>query len=125
MKLNAGLVTEKLHESKTFYTQHLGFHVIFENDFYLLLQTPNKQHEISFLKPHHPSQHPIFHAPYQGHGLYLTIEVDNVDQLYQTIKAQGIPILQDLQNEDWGDRHFIIQDPNQLPIDLVTHASPS
>jgi catechol 2,3-dioxygenase-like lactoylglutathione lyase family enzyme len=33
MKLNAGILTEKLAESKAFYTDKLGFGVTFENDF--------------------------------------------------------------------------------------------
>ena len=56
MKLNAGIITEKLAESKAFYTQVLQFGVTFENDFYLLLHTPNHEAEISFLLPNHPSQ---------------------------------------------------------------------
>ena len=48
MKLNAGIITEKLAESKAFYTQVLQFGVTFENDFYLLLHTPNQEAEISF-----------------------------------------------------------------------------
>lgn len=55
MKLNAGIITSKLAESKEFYTKFLGFGVTFENDFYLLLHTPNKLSEISFLLPNHPS----------------------------------------------------------------------
>ncbi len=37
MKLNAGIITEKLQETKTFYTDILAFGVTFENDFYLLM----------------------------------------------------------------------------------------
>lgn len=48
MKLNAGIITEKLAETKAFYTQTLGFGVTFENEFYLLLHTPNHEAEISF-----------------------------------------------------------------------------
>lgn len=48
MKLNAGIITSKLAESKAFYINNLGFGVTFENDFYLLLHTPDKQAEISF-----------------------------------------------------------------------------
>ena len=33
MKLNAGIITEKLMESKLFYMEKLGFGVTFENDF--------------------------------------------------------------------------------------------
>jgi hypothetical protein len=47
MKLNAGILTTKLAESKTFYTNHLGFGVTFENEFYLLMHTPNRESEIT------------------------------------------------------------------------------
>ena len=75
MKLNAGIITEKLAESKAFYTQVLQFGVTFENDFYLLLHTPNQEAEISFLLPNHPSQQSLFQKPFTQQGVYLTIEV--------------------------------------------------
>src|SRR5690606_40706445 len=56
MKLNAGIITEKLQETKKFYTEVLDFGVSFENEFYLLLHTPNNSAEISFLQPNHPSR---------------------------------------------------------------------
>ncbi|WP_373811417.1 MULTISPECIES: VOC family protein [Bacteroidales] len=49
------ILTPKLTETKEFYTQILGFGVTFENEFYLLLHTPTREAEISFLLPHHPS----------------------------------------------------------------------
>ena len=96
MKLNAGILTEKLAQSKTFYMDILGFGVTFENEFYLLMHTPNRQAEISFLLPHHPTQHPFFHQPFDGKGLYLTIEVDDVDSIYNQLNAKGVEIKVDL-----------------------------
>lgn len=125
MKLNAGIVTTKLAESKRFYTEVLGFGVSFENEFYLLLHTPDHRAEFSFLLPHHASQQPLFHAPFQGQGLYLTIEVEDVDVLYQNIKQKGVPVKIELRNEPWGDRHFAIQDPNGVNIDLVRYQAPA
>ena len=122
MKLNAGVVTEKLAETKKFYTEVLDFGVTFENEFYLLLHTPNKTSEISFLLPNHPSQQPLFHEPFKGKGMYLTIEVDDVDALYESLKKKGISIKIEMRNEPWGDRHFAIQDPNGIGIDLVKYA---
>ena len=124
MKLNAGIVTAKLAESKMFYTQVLGFGVSFENEFYLLLHTPKQEAEIAFLLPQHPSQQPLFHAPFQGQGMYLTIEVDDVDHLYQELKKKGAEIKIELRDEPWGDRHFAIQDPNGINIDLVKYQAP-
>ena len=124
MKLNAGIITEKLAESKAFYTQVLQFGVTFENDFYLLLHTPNQEAEISFLLPNHPSQQPIFQKPFTQQGVYLTIEVENVDDYYYKLKEQGVPIAIDLREEPWGDRHFAIIDPNGIGIDIVTYSAP-
>jgi len=122
MKLNAGIITNKLAETKTFYTTILDFGVIFENEFYLLLHTPNKEAEISFLLPNHPSQQPLFQKPFQGQGMYLTIEVEDVDKVYNELKKKGVEIKIDIRNEPWGDRHFAIQDPNGIGIDIVKYS---
>lgn len=122
MKLNAGIITTKLAASKTFYTKYLGFGVTFENEFYLLLHTPNQETAISFLLPDHPSQQPLFHKPFQGQGMYLTIEVPDVDKVYQEIKKKGAVIKIDIRDEPWGDRHFAIEDPNGIGIDIVKYS---
>ena len=122
MKLNAGIITTRLIESKKFYTEVLNFGVTFENDFYLLLHTPNREDEISFLQPNHPSQQPLFQKEYQGLGLYLTIEVEDVDELYHDIKKKGIEIKIDIRDEPWGDRHFAIEDPNGIGVDIVKYS---
>lgn len=124
MKLNAGIITEKIQETKKFYTEVLNFGVSFENDFYLLLHTPNHSAEISFLQPNHPSQKPIFQSPFNGKGIYITIEVEDVDEIYKQLKDKRTPIEIEIRNEEWGDRHFAIKDPNGMGIDIVTYTKP-
>lgn len=124
MKLNAGIITKKLAESKAFYTEVLGFGVVFENEFYLLMQTPNRHAELSFLLPNHATQQPFFHKPFTGQGIYLTIEVDDVDVIYNDLKSKGVEIMVDLRDEPWGDRHFAIEDPNRIGIDFVKYSQP-
>ena len=124
MKLNAGIITSKIKETKDFYVNNLGFGVTFENEFYLLLHTPNHESEISFLLPNHPSQQPFFHKPFQGQGMYVTIEVEDVDKIYNDIKKKKVAIKIDIRNEPWGDRHFAIEDPNGVAIDIVTYSPP-
>lgn len=124
MKLNAGIITEKLEETKEFYTNVLGFGVSFENEFYLLMHTPNKSAELSFLLPNHPSQKPVFQSQFNGKGVYLTIEVEDVDEVYERIKNKGIAIAIEIRDEPWGDRHFAIVDPNGIGIDIVTFTDP-
>ena len=125
MKLNAGVLTTKLEESKKFYSSVLNFGVSFENDFYLLMHTPNKQAEISFLLPNHPTQDSFFHPPFNGKGMYLTIDVEDVDSIYKEVKSKGVEIKVDLRDEPWGDRHFAIEDPNGIGIDIVKYSAPT
>lgn len=125
MKLNAGIVTSKLAETKEFYTKKLNFGVTFENEFYLLLHTPNQSAEISFLLPNHPSQQPIFQQPFQNQGVYLTLEVDDLELIYHELKKKEVEIKIEMRQEPWGDRHFAIQDPNGIGIDIVKYLPPT
>ena len=124
MKMNAGIITPKLSETKEFYTSILGFTVKFENEWFVLLQCPGGEDMISFLQPGHPSQQPVFQAAFPGKGVYLTIEVEDVDEVYEKIKKKRIPIEVELRNETWGDRHFAIVDPNGIGVDIVTYTAP-
>lgn len=124
MKLNAGIITHKLEETKKFYTEILDFGVRFENEFYLLLHTSNHSAEISFLQPNHPSQNPIFQSPFNGKGVYITLEVENVDEMYKQLQEKNVAIAIQIRNEPWGDRHFAIVDPNGIGVDIVTYTKP-
>ena len=123
MTLNAGVITTKLKESKDFYQRVLNFEVVFENEFYLLLRTPNGNDQLSFLLPNHASQQPLFKPAFAGQGLYLTIEVEDVDSAYQRI-SKLVQVDFAPRSETWGDRHFGIVDPNGVAIDIVTYHKP-
>ncbi|OZI07426.1 glyoxalase [Siphonobacter sp. BAB-5385] len=124
MKMNVGIITPKLAESKAFYQNVLDFAVTFENDFFVLLHHPSGMAEISFLQPDHASQQPLFHPAFPGTGIYLTLEVTDVEQYYERMKTLGVPLQIDLRKEPWGDYHFAIADPNGVGIDLVTYLTP-
>jgi uncharacterized glyoxalase superfamily protein PhnB len=124
MKLNAGIITSKLAESKQFYQQVLNLGITFENEFYVLMHTPDQQSSIAFLLPDHPSQQPIFQTAFSGKGVFLTIEVEDVDEVYKRIKDLGIEIIAPIRDEPWGDRHFAFYDPNGIGIDIVKYTAP-
>ena len=124
MKLNAGITTNKLRETKDFYQRVLQFGMTFENDFFMLMHTPNHQAELAFMLPGHPTQQPVFQPLFEGKGVFITIEISDVDAEYERIRALGVPIEIPIRNEPWGDRHFAIVDPNGIGIDLVTYTVP-
>lgn len=125
VKMNAGFITSKLLETKKFYTAVLNLEIVFENEFYLLMKIPGGTDQISFLLPNHESQQQLFKPSFAGRGAYLTIEVENVDEVCQRIKKMNVPLAFELRNEPWGDRHFAIVDPNGIGIDIVTYSPPA
>jgi uncharacterized glyoxalase superfamily protein PhnB len=58
-------------------------------------------------------------------GLVLNLEVADVDREYNRLKKEGLPMLLDLKSEEWGQRHFITKDPNNVLIDVIQNIPPS
>ncbi|WP_020591371.1 VOC family protein [Kiloniella laminariae] len=53
----------------------------------------------------------------------LSIEVDDVDHLYQKMKAADFTIEYDLTDEPWGVRRFYVRDPFGKLINILSHNS--
>ena len=118
MKINAGIITDKMEETKAFYTETLGFNVTFENEFYLLLGEGDQPAVLSFLLPNHPTQQPLFQPAFQQQGMYLTIEVDDVDALYTKVVEAGFTAT--TQPIDLGlHKTTYIRGPDQEIIELL------
>lgn len=51
----------------------------------------------------------------------LSIEVDDVDDVYRRAKAAGCEIVYDLSDEPWGVRRFYLRDPFGNVVNILTH----
>ena len=51
----------------------------------------------------------------------ISIEVDNVDQMFSKAKEQDIDIIYPITNEPWGVRRFFVKDPNGKIINILSH----
>lgn len=124
LKLNAGIITPHLQESRDFYSRVLGFGIVFESDWYILMHSPGGESQLAFLQPEHPSQDTLFRPAFAGQGMFLTIEAPDVDVVYERIQKMGVPVRIPIRDEAWGDRHFAIVDPNGVGVDIVTYTTP-
>ena len=118
-KIWTGFITDKVQESRNFYTRILECSVIFEgeNSWFILLKLG--EGELGFMQPDLDFQAPMFRGVYAGKGAWITIEVDDVDAEYERILGLGVQIELEPRNEPWGDRHFAILDPSGIGIDIV------
>jgi len=112
------IITEKFEETKQFYISLLGCQVVFDTDWYAHLVSP-KGLEVGILVANHPSQPEYLHRAYTGSGMVLSFDVENADTEYEKVKAAGIEIAYDIKSENWGQRHFLLRDPNGLTVDIV------
>lgn len=113
-----------LEIAKTFYTDHFGFDIAFSGEWYIHLVSPSGV-QIGFLLPDQPSQPQIFQGEYSGDGVIFSLEVEDADAAFMAAKSKALNIVLDLRSEDWGQRHFVIQDPNGVYLDIVQSFEPT
>ena len=113
-----------LAAAKSFYTEHLGFDVVFSNEWYVHLVSKSGV-QVGFMLPEQPTQPPIFQKPYGGKGVIFSLEVDDADAASSAAKSKSLNIVLELRSEDWGQRHFCIEDPNGVHLDIVQAIEPT
>ena len=113
-----------LDAAKSFYTENLGFDVVFSGDWYAHLIS-NSGVQVGFLLPDQPTQPPIFQKTYTGEGVIFSLEVEDADTAFEVAKSKALDIVLELRSEDWGQRHFCIRDPNGVYLDIVQSFEPT
>jgi predicted enzyme related to lactoylglutathione lyase len=81
--------------------------------------------QVCFLLPDQPTQAAIFQKPYSGEGVIFSLEVEDADAALASAKSKSLNIVLELRSEDWGQRHFCIQDPNGVYLDIVQSFEPT
>ena len=106
------------------FKRHFGFAPMFETDWYVHLQMPeDPAMNLAILDGQHGT------IPEQGRGraagLLLNFEVEDVDAEHARLLAEGLTPILPLRSEDFGQRHFILQGPEGVLIDIITPIPPS
>lgn len=118
------IMTGDVAGTAAFYRENFGFEALFSADWYVHLQSKESEHvTLAILDGSHATIPEASRG--QVSGLILNFEVEDADMVYARIKSAGLPIRQDLRNEDFGQRHFITADPNGVLIDVITPIPPS
>ncbi len=118
------ICSDALLESKDFYGSLFGFEPVFEMDWYIQLKSPHDDNlQIAFVKREHTSVPKAYQHVSQG--VVVTIELDDVDSVYEKARKLGCKIIQKVCDEAWGQRHFMTIDPNGLLVDVVQMIPPT
>jgi catechol 2,3-dioxygenase-like lactoylglutathione lyase family enzyme len=111
--------------ARDFYVRLFGFQPTFEADWYVSLRREGEPpHELALLDHTHPTVPEAFRRPVQG--LLLNFEVDDVDAEWERlVVTEGLRPELTLRSEEFGQRHFIVSDPDGVLIDVIQEIPPS
>ncbi|MEV4395600.1 VOC family protein [Nonomuraea sp. NPDC049607] len=114
--------TADLAASKDFYVRLFGYEVTFEADWYVSLR--RGPYELALLDHRHPTLPAAYRRPVAG--LLINFEVADVDAEWERLVVrEGLAPELTLRDEDFGQRHFIVADPNGVLVDVITPIPPS
>ncbi len=117
------VMTDNLNKSINFYEDYLDFVPEIEMDcFAVLKHTKHKDIRIGLIVQNHHSLPETHQKAVQG--LILNFPVENVNEAYRALYLEGLEIETELSLAPCGRRHFMIQDPNGVLIDVMEEYDP-
>ena len=111
------IVTTKLFECRDFWTARLDFSVVFQADWFVLLQAEEGSASLAFMHPDHPSSPPGPEV-YSGKGMCFELQVEDATLAYEAFTAAGAADYA-LAQEPFGQLRFGFFDPSGLWVDIV------
>ncbi|MEQ8398445.1 VOC family protein [Thalassobaculum sp.] len=118
------VMTDQLSACRRFWVEQIGFSVVFEASWIVVLASAGEQRMIAFMTPDHPSTPPGREC-FDATGLLLTLEVDDVDAEHARLSAAGLAIEHGPVDEAWGQRRFLARDPAGIWVDVVKQIAPA
>ena len=107
--------SNKMDESKDFYLNFIGLNLVMDMHWVLTFASPsNPTAQINIVKSDN-----LFVS---NDHVTISVEVSDVDNLYEKAKKLNYEITYPLTNEPWGSiRRFWVKDPNGITLNLMAH----
>ena len=106
------IISQRMDESRKFYTEFLGFDVAMDMGWVLTFASPtNPTAQITLVQGSEKA------IPQPN----MSIEVEDVDAVHAKALELGLPIVYPITDEPWGVRRFFVADPNGVIINILSH----
>ena len=115
------LMSGDVMSAADFYRTHVGFQTTFEADWYVSLGFGD--FELALVDAAHPTIPEGYRA--MPRGVIVNLEVDDVDAVHARMVDAGVEPVRALRDEDFGQRHFIVEAPDGVLLDVITPIAPS
>lgn len=115
------LMSRDVATAAAFYRDVLGFETTYDGDGYVSLRCG--AFELGIIAHGHPTIPAGFGTP--AEGILLNLEVDDVDAVHaRLVGTELVPVLS-LRDEDFGQRHFIVEAPDRVLLDVIQPIPPT
>lgn len=110
-------------QAARFYIDHFHFRPLFQSNWYVHLQSAEDAAvNLGLVAKDHET------IPAVGRGrvgaMLLNFEVEDVDSHYARLGAEGVRMALNLRDEVFGQRHFIVEGPDGVLIDVIRPIPP-
>ncbi|MEE1926837.1 VOC family protein [Streptomyces sp. TRM 70351] len=115
----ASILSDRLPETRDFFSGLLGLSVVYDSDWFVSLQDPDDpRHELGIWR----RDHELVPEPYRTapSGTVLTFVVDDVDAVHRAAREQGREIVAPPRDTFYGQRSMLVKDPNGQLLDICT-----
>jgi catechol 2,3-dioxygenase-like lactoylglutathione lyase family enzyme len=110
-RIKPNILSERFDESRSFYNDVIGLDGGEGLDWILFFGTDQREVQLSVMKLDIKAHvHPD-----------VSIEVDDVDEVFERACAADAEIVYPITDEEWGLRRFFVRDPNGSIINVTQH----
>jgi predicted enzyme related to lactoylglutathione lyase len=110
-RIKPNILSERFEESRVFYNEVMGLGGGDGLDWILFFGGDQPEVQLSVVKLDIKAHvHPE-----------VSIEVDDIDVIYERAVAAGAEVVYPLTDEEWGLRRFFVRDPNGAVINVTQH----
>jgi catechol 2,3-dioxygenase-like lactoylglutathione lyase family enzyme len=117
------LCVDDLVRSIVFYRALLDLEVIVDVGWYAEVAGGGDAATVAFVERGHSSVPPGFDAD-RG-GVLVSVVVDDASTVHARAEALHVDIVQELRDEEFGQRHFMVVDPDGFLVDVIETITPS
>jgi len=117
------LMSEDIEKGARFFIDIFEFEETYTSDWYISLRHESG-HELALIDRRHDTIPDTFKDCCKG--MILNFEIDDINDFYATVtQMPDVPILTELKDEEFGQRHFMIESPDQILVDIIQIIPPT
>lgn len=115
-RMMINICSDKLTESKDFYTKLFDFTVDYDSDWFVHLISIDQKLELGIID----RTNEIVPKDFQNNpqGFYVTFVVDSADEIFKIAEFEKFEIISEPTDTFYGQRRLLLKDPNGTLVDI-------